>query len=335
MTVKEKVLLILEQNKNMPVSGQQLANEIGCSRAGIWKAVKELQKAGYRVEGVNNRGYTLQESPDSLSKAYIDKKLEENGVCLKTEVYELVDSTNALLWSRAREGCRDDIVAIAAEQTAGRGRKGRSFYSPSGSGVYLSLLLHPNVPVATAALLTTIAATAEAVAIEKVTGLETSIKWINDIWMRGKKISGILTEAATSIEDGLTDYVVVGVGINLYTPKEGFPDEIKDVAGAVFEDDVKRENFKNDLVSRFITEFMRFYKEFPNAAYIEEYKKRCFVIGKDVEILTSTHEKLQNDGPDRTHAHVLGVDDEAHLHVRYPDGTEEFLSSGEISVRLQ
>ncbi len=336
MTVTEKVLTEFEENKGRYISGEELAEKLGCSRNAVWKAVKSLEKEGYDIEGIRNKGYMLKTSADSLSAAYITNRLEKDGFKVVLETYASIDSTNSLLKRYAAEGETRDVIVVAEEQTAGRGRRGRSFYSPKGSGIYLSFLLHPDVPVAKAASLTTLAAVAEAKAIEKVSGMETGIKWVNDLWMRGKKISGILTEAQTSIEMGTLDYCVVGIGLNIVEPEGGFPEDIKAVAGAIYEADEKRENLRNDLVAELIKEFLGFYKSFPENSYIEDYRKRCFCIGRDVTILSADHATLkqEEEGTDRTHARVLGVDEECHLHVRYSDGEEAFLSSGEISIKL-
>ncbi len=336
MTVTEQVLIELEENKGKPISGEKLAEKLGCSRNAVWKAVKNLEDEGYEVEGIKNKGYILKASADGLSSAYIEAKLKKAGVKLTLETYKSIDSTNSLLKRYAAEGKTGDMVAVSEEQTAGKGRRGRSFFSPKGSGLYMSFLLHPDVPMAEAVSLTTVAAVAEAKAIEKVTGFETGIKWVNDIWMRGKKVSGILTEAQSSVESGTLDYCVVGIGINLYEPQGGFPEDIKDVAGAVYTENSGRGNLKNDLAAALIEEFMNFYKKFPNRTYLEDYRKRCFCIGKDVSVVTADHNAREADPsvPDRIHAHVLGVDENCHLHVRYRDGAEGFLSSGEISIRL-
>jgi len=333
MSIKNQVLLLLEQNKNVPLSGEELAKSLGCTRAAVWKAVKSLINEGYEVEAVNNKGYTLKESADILSEAYINEKIKAAGIDITVRCEKCVDSTNNVLKTMASEGYKDDIVLISEEQTAGKGRRGRAFYSPKGTGIYLSFLLHPDIPVVEAQGLTTMAVTAEALAIEKVSKEAVSIKWVNDLFFNGKKVSGILTEASTSIEDGSLEYVVPGIGINLYEPVGGFPDEIKEVAGAVFRNDTKIENLKNNLAAEFIIQFMKYYKsqfiEKTGNAYINDYRKRCFVIGKDVEILTPDHESLN------IRVHVIDVDENCHLHVRFEDGHEEYLSSGEISISIK
>lgn len=333
MSVKEQVLLLLEENKGEAISGEDIALKLSCTRASVWKAVKSLQAEGYMVEAVNNKGYTLKTSPDVLSEAYISEKVKAAGISIEIDARKSVDSTNNILKQMASEGYRKERVCIAEEQTAGKGRRGRSFYSPKNTGIYISFLLFPDVPISEASMYTTIAATAEAKAVEKVSGLPVDIKWVNDIWMRGKKVSGILTEASTSIEDGTLEYIVVGIGINLYEPLGGFPDEIKDIAGAVFEDSTPVENLRNNIASELIIQFMNYYNAgLKGAEFLSDYEKRCFVIGKDVKLLTPDHESV-SEGKD-TLVHVLGINDKCHLHVRFGDGHDEYLSGGEISVKL-
>lgn len=338
MTVKEQVLLLLENHRGEFFSGQEIAQQLSVSRAGVWKAVKVLQKEGYAIEAVNNRGYVLQKAPDVLSAAFIEQKLREKNIPLHVRVEKMVDSTNNELKRYVVNGEKRDMVLLAKEQSAGRGRRGHSFYSPEGTGLYMSLLLHPDAGPKEAAMLTTLTAVAAAKAVEKVSGETVQIKWVNDVWMRGLKISGILTEGSASLEEGKLEYVIVGIGINMYEPQDGFPEEIKNVAGAVFESHEQKENLRNMLVVEFLENFMAYYQDFPARNYLEEYRKRCFVIGKRVRIITpegAPGRTKDTDAADREYALVLGIDDECHLNVRYDDGTTEYLSSGEISVKLQ
>lgn len=335
MGIKEQVLLLLENQKGKFLSGQEIADRLFVTRASIWKAVKSLQKQGYAIEAVTNRGYALKRSPDLLSAAYIEQELRAKGINLKVKVERKVDSTNNVLKQYIAEGEKEDMVLLAEEQSAGRGRRGRSFYSPQGTGLYMSLLLHPDVTAEEGTMLTTLTAAAAAKAVEKVSGTEALIKWVNDVWIRGKKISGILTEGSTSIEEGKLEYVIVGIGINIYEPAEGFPEEIQGIAGAVFTSHIQKENLRNRLASEFIKNFMEYYQMLPDKNYLEEYRKRCFVIGKKVQIITPFGEPYRKEGePDRTNAVVLGVDDACHLHVQYEDGVTEFLSNGEISIKI-
>lgn len=336
MTVKEQVLLLLENHRGEFLSGQEIAEQLSISRAGVWKAVKVLQNEGYAIEAVNNRGYVLQKAPDVLSAAFIEQKLKEKNIPLHIHVEKMVDSTNNELKRYVVNGERRDMVLLAREQSAGRGRRGHSFYSPEGTGLYMSLLLHPDAGPKEAAMLTTLTAVAAAKAVEKVSGEAAQIKWVNDVWMRGLKISGILTEGSSSLEEGKLEYVIVGIGINMYEPEGGFPEEIRNVAGAVFRNREQKENLRNILVVEFLENFMEYYQNFPVRSYLEEYRKRCFVIGKRVRIITPDGAPGQpgdRNSAGREYALVLGIDDECHLGVRYDDGTTEYLSSGEISVR--
>lgn len=336
MTVREQVLLLLENHRGEFFSGQEIAEQLSISRAGVWKAVKALQKEGYAIEAVNNRGYVLHKAPDILSAAFIGQKLKEKNIPLYVRVEKMVDSTNNELKRFVVDGERRDMVLIAEEQSAGRGRRGHSFYSPEGTGLYMSLLLHPHAEPKEAAMLTTLTAVAAAKAVEEVSGEPAQIKWVNDVWMRGLKISGILTEGSSSLEEGRLEYVIVGIGINMYEPEGGFPEEIKSVAGAVFESHVQKENLRNKMAVEFLANFMEYYQKFPERVYLEEYRKRCFVIGKRVRIITpegAPGRPERADKADREYALALGIDDECHLTVRYDDGTTELLSSGEISVR--
>ncbi len=334
MTVKEQVLLLLENHREEYLSGEEIAGRLSVSRAGVWKAVKSLQKEGYAIQAVNNRGYILQKSPDVLSAAFIGQELVKAGILLPVQVEKKVDSTNNVLRQYAADGEKRDMVLLAEEQSAGRGRRGRSFYSPEGTGLYMSLLLHPDTTPQEATMLTTLTAVAAARAVEALSGETAEIKWVNDVRMRGRKISGILTEGSASMEEGRLEYAVVGIGINIYEPPGGFPQEVRDVAGAVFTGHVPRENLRNRLAVEFLKRFMEYYRAFPAKDYLEEYRRRCFVIGKSVRIVSPDGQSAcGREAPEREYALALGIDDDCHLKVQYGDGTVEYLSSGEISIR--
>jgi BirA family biotin operon repressor/biotin-[acetyl-CoA-carboxylase] ligase len=185
------------------------------------------------IDSVTNRGYCLSHGSDILSEAVLRGYLHD---CppLELDVFDTVDSTNTVCLKRASGGDRRTYAAVAGGQTRGRGRRGRSFFSPDGTGLYMSILLRPSGLSADEAVkFTTIAAVAVSEAIEAVACKTASIKWVNDIYVSGRKACGILTEASFNPEDGTLDYAVVGIGINVYEPQGGFPEEIKDRAGAL------------------------------------------------------------------------------------------------------
>ena len=324
MGTKEKLLSLFEEQKGTYLSGEEIAERLSVSRTAVWKAVKSLRNEGYEIDAVPNKGYSLSVHTDILSAQGIQKYL--NGACRDMELYVLPEtgSTNTLLREKANAGAAEGCTIIAGAQTEGRGRMGRSFYSPADTGIYMSILLRPvELTPVQAVGLTTMAAVAACEAIEEVSGRQAQIKWVNDIFMDGKKVSGILTEAALGLESGSLDYVIVGIGINAYPPKEGFPQEIDQIAGAVFP---KRQNDgKNHLAAAFLNRFMEYYSKKQNADYVEKYRERSLVIGKEIRVLSSGGERK---------ALALDVDKECHLLVRYEDGSTERLSSGEISIRF-
>ena len=322
---KEKLLALFEENKGTYFSGEEIAERLSVSRTAVWKAVNSLRGEGYEIDAVQNKGYCLSVSTDILSAPGIRKYLKPACAFLEPEVLPVAESTNVLLKERAGAGAKEGYVILANSQTEGRGRLGRSFYSPADTGIYMSLLLRPRAYSPDQAVrLTTMAAVAACEAIEEVSGRRAQIKWVNDIFMDDKKVSGILTEAAFSLEDNGLDYIVVGIGINAYPPKEGFPADVAQVAGAVFQ--TRQNDGKNHLAAAFLNHFISYYAAGENMDYAEKYRARSLVIGKEIRVLSPAGEK---------EAVALDVDEECRLVVRYEDGSREKLSSGEISVRLR
>lgn len=324
MTTREKILELFEANRERFLSGEEIARKLSVSRTSVWKAVRTLQKEGYAIRAVTNRGYCLSAGTDILSEQGIRKYLEGSAAGLDMAVLPAVPSTNRLLLEEAGRGAEEGRLLLAGEQTEGRGRTGRSFFSPGNTGVYMSLLLRPeNYSAKQAVRLTTMAAVAVCEAIEKISGEDAGIKWVNDIYVRGRKVCGILTEASFSLESGMLDYAVLGIGMNVYEPEGGFPEELADVAGAVFRG--HRDDGKNRLAAEILNCFYRYYRGEDPGGYVEKYRKRSLIIGKQVTLTA---------GKESRSALVLGIDDDCRLLIRYPDGTEDCRSSGEVSVRM-
>jgi BirA family biotin operon repressor/biotin-[acetyl-CoA-carboxylase] ligase len=254
----------------------------------------------------------------------IRSHLDENGKVLRPEVFVRVDSTNTKCIEKAEQGEGEGYVAVAGSQSAGRGRRGKSFFSPAESGIYMSILFRPEGLTENQVLhFTTMAAAAVSEAIEAVSGKKAEIKWVNDIFIGGKKVCGILSEASYGIHTGKLEYVIVGIGINAYEPSGGFPSAIADVAGCVF--DEPSAGLKNRLAAEVLNRFMAYYEHLPDTPYSEEYIRRSMVTGKDVTV---------HKGSEMINAHVLGIDQEFGLKVRYDDGSVEILRSGEVSIRI-
>lgn len=322
MGTREKLLSLLEQNRDRYLSGEEIAGLLNVSRTAVWKAVNSLRAAGWDVDAVSRRGYRLAAGTDVLSDAGIRKYLEPEWSGLTLEVLPETASTNDFLKEKAVSGAPEGYVVTAGSQTAGKGRTGRSFFSPADTGVYLSLLLRPaRYTPQQAVRLTTMAAVAACEAVSGLTGEQAMIKWVNDIFLHGRKVSGILTEAALSLESGFLDFAVLGVGFNVYPPRGGFPEELRSVAGSVFPS--PRGDGKNRLAAAFLNRFFRCYTASEDSAWAKEYRKRSLVVGKRILVLLP-------DG--QREAEALDVDENCRLLVRYDDGAEECLTAGEISI---
>lgn len=324
MTTKEKLLALLEDSKGTFFSGEEIARTLQVSRAAVWKAVNALREDGYIVDAATNKGYRLSPDSDILSPQGIRRFLKPEYRDLDLTVLPTAPSTNALVREKANQGCPEGCVIVACEQTDGRGRYGRQFFSPVDSGVYLSLLLRPTAySPQQATCLTAAAAAAMCQAIEAVTGQQPGIKWVNDIFLHGKKVCGILTEAAVGLETGTLNYMVLGAGVNLYPPVKGFPEEIQSIAGSVLEHSCPEA--KNRLVGEFLNRFWDFYSHPECRAYLEDYRARSLAIGRNVTVLSAGK---------AVSAYAYGIDDDFRLLVRYENGDTEALSYGEIRIQL-
>ncbi len=325
-TTKSEVLRILCEHGGEPVSGEVLACEIGVSRNSVWKAVTALKDEGYNIDGKQKRGYVLSDS-NVLSPMEISRFLTDKELGGRIIMYDEVDSTNNAAKRYALSSTSRDVfdrVFVANSQTAGRGRLGRSFYSPPESGVYISFLLHPKLLAESAVMLTTAASVAVCRAIENITDARSEIKWVNDVYINGKKVCGILTEAVTDFESGAVESVVIGIGINVST--DDFPEDVKNVAGNIGSDAAYIGSIRSRLAAEVINQVDSIVcKEIllsGNYEYIREYRERSIVLDKDIVIL-NTNEM----------AHVTDIDDRGGLVVETADGVKKVLSTGEISIR--
>ena len=299
--VKADVLAALDAARGKYISGQELAQQLGVSRTAIWKAVAALRADGIPVAAVTNRGYILSPAADVLNAAAVTALLApEAARALQVEVVDRLPGTNAALRARAENGAPEGLVLIAQAQSAGRGRGGHSFFSPQG-GLYLSILRQ-------AVRLTAMAAVAACRAAEKVSGAELRIKWVNDLWRDGRKVCGILTEAALDMESGMLDYAVLGLGFNITAPPDGWPAELQDVAGALF-DDAPPPGARAALAAAFLNEFWALYHGVPKPEYLPEYRARQALLGQTVTVTP------RNGTPRK--AEALDIDEDCRLVVRF------------------
>ena len=321
MKLKEKIYRKLDGARGRSFSGEELAEEFGVSRNAVWKAVKSLQAEGFAIAAVPNRGYSLAAENDKLTPSGVEKFLAGGGY--QISVAESTGSVLDDLKGSAAKGAPAWSVLIAEEQTAGRGRFGRPFYSPRGAGLYIGILLRPKLSAAETLFITTSAAVAVCEAIESVSGESASVKWVNDVFLRGKKACGILTEASFNVESGGLDHAVVGIGINV--KDEAFPLELQPIATSVFQGRECPAETRAKLAAELLERF-RFYCEgIPQRTFFPQYKQRSFVIGRRVAV---------RSGNLNSSAEVLDIDENCFLIVRFDDGTIHRLSGGEISIKL-
>lgn len=251
-----------------------------------------------------------------MDKKIFSKQLSVLG--LDVQIFDTLDSTNKT--AKALSDEKTQALVIAKEQTVGRGRLGRSFYSPKG-GAYFSLLLRPKLSPQNALNITTAAAVAVCRAIEKLSNKNPQIKWVNDVFIDGKKVCGILCESAFSREGTKMDYAVLGVGANLFPPEHGFPEDIKHIADSIFEKPCEELYF--DFIFETVNEFLNMYNSLEKADFWEEYKDRSFLIGKEISFI--------KNGENKT-ATVLDIEKSFGLVVKYKDGNVETLTTGEVTI---
>ena len=322
--LSDKVLDILEQNRGSIVTGGEIARRLGVSRTAVWKTIAALRDDGHEIESVPNSGYRLNQNSDGLNVTVIGSYLTTEKLGRSMELLKSVDSTNSYLKAKDTAALPDGHAVIADEQTGGRGRLGRPFYSPAGSGVYLSCLLKPQISLSETPFLTICAAVAVCRAVRGACGIQADVKWVNDIYYQGRKLCGILTEAGISAEMQSVDYAVVGMGVNT----GGIAPEIKEIATSVFEATGVR-GIRNRLAAGILNHFELVYLDYANHGkkqeILDEYANRLFIAGKTVKV-------TERDGS--YEAVALGIDDAGRLIVKRADGEAAVLSAGEISLSL-
>ena len=315
---KEDVLALLEKS-DAPVSGEQMCRALGMTRAGVWKAIEALRADGFDIEAAPRRGYRLCAKP--LQKQALERLLDGRFPADRLIVLPEVDSTNTYLKQLASNGAPDETAVLSIRQTAGRGRRGRSFLSEPG-GLYLSYLIRPHESAQELLHLTALAGLCVCNAVSQVTGMQPSIKWPNDPVLNGKKLCGILTELSVSLETQEPEYVVIGIGINCNQTQ--FPQELDMATSLRIE--AGRPADVNAIAAALLLELSRMRREFLSrkSDWIAAFSRNCLTVGKDIQILRA--------GTVRQ-AKATGIGPDAELLVEYPDGTSDSVSSGEVSVR--
>lgn len=333
--MKTEILRLLRETDGY-VSGQQISEKFGVSRAAVWKVIRRLQEEGYQVEAVRNKGYHIVDSPDVMTREEIASLMKTSWAGKNILYYDATDSTNLRIRQAGDEGAPHGTLAVADRQTAGRGRRGRSWESPEGSCIYMSLLLRPEIAPDRASMITLVMALSVAEGIRRYLGQTihgernmpesvpaVQIKWPNDIIISGKKLAGILTEMSSQID--YINHVIVGVGINVNIME--FSEEIKGTATSLRKEygcEIKRAGLIAEVMKCFEKNYEIFLKTEDMSGLMERYSEILVNCDRDVQVI----------GAKETYtAHAVGIDRTGELIVEKEDGTVEKINAGEVSVR--
>ncbi|OFI01495.1 bifunctional ligase/repressor BirA [Clostridium acetireducens DSM 10703] len=322
--MKNKIIKLLKENKNNFISGQDISNKLGVSRTAIWKGINQLKEEGYEIESVSRKGYKLIQIPDILNYEEIKEYLNTKYIGRNINYFETIDSTNIKAKELALQGEKEGTVIISEEQTLGKGRLGRGWASPKYKGIWMSLILKPNIDIMKAPKITQIGAAAIVKALREM-NIKSFVKWPNDIVLNNKKICGILTEMSGELNR--ISYVIMGIGINVNINKEDFSEEIRAVATSLKEE-VGHKISRKELVGKVLNNFEYLYYKFVNEENFKETidicKSHSALIGKQIKVINNKSTKI---------AKAVDLNDEGELVVQYENGDMEYLVSGEVSTR--
>ncbi len=320
--LKSEVLRLLKCADGY-ISGQTICGELEVSRTAVWKVIRQLRSEGYVIRAVQNKGYYLLEKPDVLSKEELESAIDSEWAGKTVYYYSVTDSTNSCIKVLAEEGAKQGTLVVADMQSAGKGRRGRSWYSEAGSGVWMSILLRPEFEPNQASMTTLVAALAVAEAIRDVSGLDARIKWPNDIVINGKKVCGILTEM--SLEADYISYVVCGIGINVNHRE--FPEDIKATATSLMLESGEKVS-RIQLISELWKHFEKYYELFCADGDLKHLKAEynSILVNKDKQVRV-----LEPKG--EWSGKATGINNKGELLVETEDGSVNKVYSGEVSVR--
>lgn len=320
--MKEEILRLL-RGADGYISGQELCNRFGVSRTAVWKAINQLKEAGYEIEAQQNKGYRLMAAPDLMTEAEIKSLMHTDWVAKEVLYFDTIDSTNTKAQELAEKGYPSGTLVVADKQESGKGRRGRSWVSPSGTGIFMTLMIKPDINPNNASMLTLVAALAVAKAITSVTGEEAMIKWPNDIVVNGKKVCGILTEMNAQFD--YINHIVVGIGINVHN--ESFPEEISQMASSLMIEAGGKRFHRAQIIAETMSYFEQYYNTFLKtqdlSALVREYDKLLVNRNKSVRVLDP---KEPFDGK------AMGITPKGELIVDTWE-SRKLVSSGEVSVR--
>jgi BirA family biotin operon repressor/biotin-[acetyl-CoA-carboxylase] ligase len=324
MNIDAKILAALRTAGSGGVSGTELSQKLGISRAAIWARIEELRTLGYDIEASPHLGYRLLSAPDALHADDLLASLGKTAVVGRDiQVFEETTSTNDVVEKLAQDGVEEGAVVFAESQSKGRGRLGRQWISPPRSGLWFSVLLRPNMRPMAVTQMTIAAATALARAIRVQTGLAPEIKWPNDIMLRGKKAAGILTELAAELDR--VKYVILGVGVNVNLSAADIPPELRKLATSL-KLELGRPVSRAELAVSILRELDNDYHRICSGqfeAVSHEWERQCTTLGRQVDIRT---------GDRRWHGRAESLDKDGALLLRTQHGLLERIVGGDVTV---
>ena len=283
-SINDLIIDIFKKNADSFVSGQDISNKIKISRTAVWKHIEDLRKRGYLIDSIPSKGYRLVEIPDRLSPDEIRKTLQTGIIGKELLFFDEVDSTNDVAMQSGAKGLAEGLVVLSEGQSHGKGRMGRTWVSPKNVNLYISILLRPDISPQYAPVMTMMSAISTARAIKEVTGLETTIKWPNDILIDRKKVSGILTEM--NAEQERINYIVAGIGINVNIKKQDFPEDLRMPATSLKEclgKSVDRMNLLFTLIKILEQDYEELKKDGIMSIF-RKWRKGCDILNRRIKV---------------------------------------------------
>ena len=320
--MKKKILELLQNCPDF-ISGQELSERFGVSRTAVWKVIRQLEAEGYVIQAVRNKGYRLTAQPDLLTEETIQNQIHTEWAGQQLVVFSETDSTNDQAKKLAEEGAGQGLLVVSDSQTAGKGRRGRSWESRVGEGIFMTLLLKPDIAPGNASMLTLVMALAVRAGIRQVTGIDTQIKWPNDVVLNGKKLVGILTEMSAQMN--YIEYLVTGIGINANLRE--FPEELEDKATSLQKEighKVNRSALIAECMEKIEENYEIFVKTQDLSGLMAAYQEALVNQDQQVRVLEPGHEYT---------GVARGINAMGELLVEKEDGTITEVYAGEVSVR--
>lgn len=320
--MKNKILKMLKNSRSEFLSGEKISDEFGVTRSAIWKNMNTLKEEGYEIESISRKGYRILSSPDILTLEEIEENLHTEYIGRKLYYYDSISSTNIKAKEIALEEPEGTVI-VSEEQTGGLGRLGRNWISPKRKGIWLSIILKPEVEPMNVSKIALVGAAAVNKALEDM-GINSGIKWPNDIVLNGKKVCGILTEM--SCELNMVNYVVMGIGINVNLDKSDIPEDLQHKATSLKEA-TNKEVDRKILLANVLNHFEELYKDFKSgdiSSTIEVRRKHSVLLGEEVRIIRGKETRVGK---------ALDINFDGELVVQFENEVIENIFSGEISLR--